>query len=310
MAVGEYENSRGVGFALAEAWNGKKWVSEPTPNPKGASSSSLSGVSCTAATACTAIGSYANSAGDTATLAEAWNGKKWAIEPTPNPKGANFGFSTNHLLGLSAVSCSSAKACTAVGSYTNSAFVGFTLAEAWNGKKWTIEPTPNPNGTNFSMNYDGYHEYLGLSGVSCTSANACTAVGNYETQNRRPVVVSYDSVWTLAEAWNGKKWATEPTPRTATDGSLSEVSCTSSTACTAVGSYNNSVPVTLAEAWNGKTWAIEPTPNPTGSQLGNDLLLSGVSCTSANACKAVGSYSTSSVEYLKELIRPLAEARN
>jgi hypothetical protein len=35
--------------------------------------------------------------------------------------------------------------------------------------------------------------------VSCTSATACTGVGWYDS--------SADTVMTLAEIWNGKKWA-------------------------------------------------------------------------------------------------------
>jgi hypothetical protein len=60
----------------------------------------LSAVSCTSAVACTAVGSGAGP------LAEAWNENRWAIEPTPSPKGAS----------LNDLSCTSATACVAVGS--------------------------------------------------------------------------------------------------------------------------------------------------------------------------------------------------
>jgi hypothetical protein len=43
---------------LAEHWNGSRWAIQPTPNPTGQAPSVLSGVSCTAATACTAVGDY------------------------------------------------------------------------------------------------------------------------------------------------------------------------------------------------------------------------------------------------------------
>ncbi|MEA2314573.1 MAG: hypothetical protein QOI03_1265, partial [Solirubrobacteraceae bacterium] len=45
----------------------------------------LSGVSCTTASACTAVGYYVNSAGTRLTLAERWNGTSWATQTTPNP---------------------------------------------------------------------------------------------------------------------------------------------------------------------------------------------------------------------------------
>jgi hypothetical protein len=222
---------------------------EPTPNPTGALASYLSAVSCASATACTALGGYTSSADTNLTLAEAWNGKTWTIEPTATPKGAS----------LSSVSCTSATACTAVGGG-----LGGTLAEAWNGKTWAIEPTPNPTGARSSD----------LVAVSCTSATACTAVGDSVEQAGRGTQASLG----LAEAWNGKRWAIEPTP-TSYGASLSAVSCTSATACTALGGGPGAP---LAEAWNGKTWALEFTPSPNGESL------SGVSCTSATACTAVG----------------------
>jgi len=62
-------------------------------------------------------------------LAQAWNGKTFTFEPTASNGVSFFG-----------VSCTSATACTAVGSATSSAGAGVTLAEAWNGRDWTVEP--------------------------------------------------------------------------------------------------------------------------------------------------------------------------
>ena len=81
------------------------------------------------------------------------------------------------------MSCTSASACTAVGYYASgSTYV--TLAERWNGTKWSIQHTPNPTGAPGSW----------LDGVSCASASTCTAVGD---PNFSPPQV------TLAERWNG-----------------------------------------------------------------------------------------------------------
>jgi hypothetical protein len=51
---------------------------------------------------------FYNSTGVQVTLAEVWDGSRWAIQPTPNPVGAG----ASVLLG---VSCTSPGACTAVG---------------------------------------------------------------------------------------------------------------------------------------------------------------------------------------------------
>jgi hypothetical protein len=92
---------------------------------------------------------------------------------------------------------------------------------------------------------------------------------------------------TLAEVWDGSNWVIQTTsnPAGAASSGLMGVSCTSATACEAVGSSGTGASaVTLAERLNGTNWAIQPTPNTAG----NANLLDGVSCTSATACMAVG----------------------
>ena len=247
VAVGNYQNRTGRHVIMAEAWNGSSWSVMPAPPPAGARRSFLNGVSCTSATACTAVGSYQTRSGKHVTLAERWNGTTWSRQPTPNratpPRSA-----------LAAVSCTSASACTAVGSSAvdNFGSNSVTLAESWNGTTWSIQPTPNgPNG-NF------------LAGVSCASPAACIAVGG-----------SNDSA--LAEAWNGTSWSVQPTPATGS-AKFASVSCTSPSACTAVGS-----PL-LAERWDGTSWSIQQE-----DQIPNSgSVLTGVSCTTASACTAVG----------------------
>ncbi len=228
-AVGNYINASHVEVTLGERWNGMVWAVQATPNPGGPQVSDLTGVSCTSATACTAVGYYYKTGPVEVTLAERWNGTAWAVQATPNPGGPQVS-------DLTGVSCTSATACTAVGSYYKTGPVEVTLAERWNGTAWAVQGTPNPGGTHGSS----------LSGVSCTSATACTAVGEYTNASNVAV--------TLAERWNGTAWAVQGTPNPGgTHGSgLSGVSCTSATACTAVGEYTNAsnVSVTLAERYS------------------------------------------------------------
>ena len=188
------------------------------------------------------------------TLAERWNGAGWRIQTTPNPAGGGF---------LNSVSCTSSSACTAVGNSGN----GGTLAERWDGTSWAIQATPNPSGSAFTV----------LSSVACTSSSACIAVGGR-------VDNSGNGAGTLAERWNGKAWRIVPTlGRTGLDIALNGVSCTSASACTAVGSAG---PVTtLAERWNGTTWRVQPTPNPQGGQ---NIFLTSVACPTSSACTALG----------------------
>src|SRR5690348_10629694 len=66
----------------------------------------------------------------------------WRVEPTPNQNRDSAGINE-----LSAVSCTSGRACTAVGSHAASlSGTGFTLAERWNGTRWRIQPTTLPTG--------------------------------------------------------------------------------------------------------------------------------------------------------------------
>ncbi len=263
-----------VNATLAEGWNGSSWSIQATPSPSGSQSAAFEGVACTSSNACTAVGLYEDSSGVYVTLAESWNGTSWSVQTTPVPSGAEYS-------DLDGVACTSTIACTAVGYYYDSSGTQDTLAETWNGTSWSIETTPVPSGAEGSS----------LAGVSCTSTGPCTAVGYY-----------YDSSGTqdtLAETWNGTSWSIEttPVPSGAEGSSLAGVSCTSTGPCTAVGSYADSSGVrdTLAEVWDGTSWAIQSTPNPSGGQLPT---LSGVACTTANGCTAVGDYVTISDVFL------------
>jgi streptogramin lyase len=249
----------GEGQGPSEIWNGGAWSNLPAETPSGAVGFSLSGISCTSPGECTAVGSYANSTGTRVSLAERQN----KVQSTPNPAEAKAS-------SLRGVSCTSSKACTAVGSYTNSAGTEVTFAESWNGTEWSLQSPLNPAGAKATSLY----------GVSCTSSSACAAVGHYTNSSATTV--------TLAESWNGTAWSIQstPNPSGATASSLKGVSCASSTACTAVGSYSNGAKVeTLVESGNGSEWFIESTPNPTGA---TESILEGVSCTSTPLCMATG----------------------
>ncbi|HKA96819.1 MAG TPA: hypothetical protein VKD66_11195 [Streptosporangiaceae bacterium] len=268
IAAGAYINSSGAVQALAERWNGTNWAIQPTPRLPGGAMSQLIGVACTSATGCLAVGlsnpNFFNNQSP-ATLAERWNGSTWRVQHTPNPPGAAAG-------NLNAASCVSRSACIAVGNTSNRRGNSLTLAQRWNGHSWSIQPTPSPA--------DGGN----LTGVSCPSRSSCLAVGGH----RNPFIEIPPG--TLAERWNGTRWRIQPTPNPPGGGwFLTAVSCTSPSACTAVGGRlaptMRTGLATLAERWNGHTWSIQPTPNPPGHGV---KLLNSVACTSRSSCMAVG----------------------
>jgi len=267
IAAGAYINSSGAFQALAERWDGASWAIQPTPSLPGGVMSSLIGVACTSATGCLAVGFSGPNGGNNqspATLAERWNGSTWSIQHTPSPPGAAAS-------NLNAASCVSRSACVAVGNTSNSRVTSLPLAQRWNGHSWSIQRTPSPA--------DGGN----LIGVSCPSRSSCLAVGGHAN----PFIAMPPG--TLAERWNGTRWRITPTPNPPGGGwALGAVSCTSPSACTAVG--GRLVPPgkptgTLAERWNGHTWSIQPTPNPPGHGI---KLLDSVACTSRSSCMAVG----------------------
>jgi hypothetical protein len=179
-------------------------------------------------------------------------------------------------VGLSAVSCPSAKACTAVGAlYRNtlalSFFSGVPVAERWNGRRWSLQRMPDvPNG-----------QSNGLS-VSCPSLSECSVVGSVTISPSG----SYPRVSVpLVERWSHGTWSIQRIPRprgvSLREVHLGDVSCGAPTTCMAVGSSGvRGVP--LAERWNGKAWAVERLA---GNVQG---ALTSVSCMSKRACIAVG----------------------
>lgn len=148
----------------AAAGDAPGWSVQKVP---AASVSPLTGVSCTSATACTAVGGA---------LVERWSGARWRRQDVPVPPGTVG-------LHLSSVSCSSNTACMAVGSFSLAqGGADGTLAEHWDGNRWSYQLLPGPAG--------GAVRGISLSAVSCTSDRACTAVGNgggYVSAGERPV---------------------------------------------------------------------------------------------------------------------------
>jgi hypothetical protein len=271
LAVGDYQSRAGSYRTLVEAWNGKSWSIQTTPNPAGASDSYLDYISCTSPTACIAVGYYSTAAFASLAFSETWNGKSWSVAATPRISGASYTL-------FNGVSCTSSASCIAIGDTGKSVAKPRPLAERWNGKSWVVESTQVPKSSIGSTLYS----------VSCTQATACIAVGVAETK-------SHDYV-TLAEGWNGQTWQLQE----AADAQdfpvnvLNSISCTSGSSCVAVGYAINTseIAVTLGEFWNGSEWSIQQTPNPKQRlEVGTGSGLWGVSCTASDECNAVG-YST------------------
>ena len=217
-------------------FDGTTWTLEPMPRPPHpAQSITLAAVSCAGPSFCLAVGDYSYGVGarpsPTArdrTLAERWNGSSWRVTGSVDVASWNQ---------LSAVSCASPRACTAVGS---SASGQFALAERWDGSTWKTEKVPDVNLTGDTQ----------LTAVSCSSASTCMALGTYN-----------GGIMAVAESWNGAAWQLYPMPsppQPEPHVQPAGLSCTWPAACVAVGTDGR----TLAEIWVGAHWRITPTPSP------------------------------------------------
>ena len=160
-AVGQTFGEGGLILTLAARWDGRAWTVQRTPNGE-AEFSFLEDVSCTTATSCVAVGETFGRAGTGSPLTAVWNGTTWVARAAPTPA------ETEHSA-LSGVSCTSERACIAVGLYRTRPEVAIaTLAEQWNGERWTVATPPNPRSSRQTT----------LEAVSCTTSVLCTAVGH------------------------------------------------------------------------------------------------------------------------------------
>src|SRR5579862_3319521 len=101
VAVGSGVNDRADGIAIAATWNGSSWTAHPTARVRGAVAAALAAISCTAPTACVAVGDELDGAGDGLPLIERWDGTAWSVQASPVGRGGS----------LAAISCANANSC-------------------------------------------------------------------------------------------------------------------------------------------------------------------------------------------------------
>jgi len=266
-AVGEFapasSHSTPVG-TLVEHWNGAKWTVGPAVNQT-LGETHLVGVSALSASDVWAAGYYGDPfSGPIYTLAEHFDGAKWSITPTPNPK-ADF---ETYLSGIAALSHADA---WAVGEYyPASQSSAQTLAEHWNGSKWTIVRT---------VNVSSYQNVLAAAAGS--ASNDVWAVGGAEGVSNGG----------LAEHWDGHKWtgSSVPSPAGAVLSAVTEIAPND---IWAVGNYLSTSPpgyFTLTVHWDGNAWRAVSSPN-VPHRFWNALL--GVAAVSSKDVWAVGYWET------------------
>ena len=246
-----------ISAPLVPAVNG--WSIVPSPNiNEGLQQNELYRVACNSGTDCWAVGQYYDSGRSRLqSLIQHWDGISWSLVASNT--------STTEHNALRGVACASASDCWAVGYDTNNG--DKTLIEHWNGFSWSVVSSPNPGNAQSSY----------LRDVTCRSTSDCWAAGYYFGPSNQQ---------TLIEHWNGVSWSIVDSTNTSPsrNNALEAMTCSSSSDCWAIGSYDDDNPGfhTLIEHWNGTAWSIIP-----GAPA--DFLYA-ITCSSSSECWAVGEY--------------------
>jgi hypothetical protein len=170
-------------LTFAEHYNGSNWSVVRTPNT-GVNFNSFYGGTASKGWAW-AVGEYLNSQFRDRALLEVWHAGKWTIAHIPQP-----GSLRDMLFGASALSPSDV---WVVGDREGGNGVFATLAEHWNGHRWSVVPTPDPGSS-------GNHLYA----VDAVSGDDVWAVGQR--------LGSSAPDQGLVEHWNGHRWSVVSTP--------------------------------------------------------------------------------------------------
>jgi Invasin, domain 3/PASTA domain len=281
VAVGSYVDNGGARRGLIETLSDGRFTATTAPvaglNPAAGGNPQvfLFDVRCPVIGWCVADGQYVDGSGHTQLLAETLSNGSWSATTLPLT-GLNPTAGSDPGLGLGGMSCPAQGACVLVGAYANGS--NLPLTEQLADGTWTARTAPvetlSPAGTTGQL-FD----------VSCSRAGACTAVGNTD-----------GGEGALIETLSGGSWAASSpslaglSPKAGGGGSLSNVSCSSSGACTEVGSYED-------QGFNTQGLIVTGTSGATAVDLGdlspaadsNPLFsFEGVACFAS--CVAMGAY--------------------
>jgi hypothetical protein len=187
-AVGNYytQSNPNVFRNLAEHWDGTRWTGMAPPNV-GGQENTLFSVSSLPDGHAWAVGYYADQTFRIRTLAEYWDGSSWTVVPTPNPQRARDEF-----FSVKAVSPDDVWAVGGQEATPNSRF--HTLIEHYDGRRWSVVPSPDP-GPNGNE----------LFGVGGTTASSLWAVGQQQGEHFPGLA--------LIERWDGHVWRLAQAPQ-------------------------------------------------------------------------------------------------
>jgi hypothetical protein len=279
VAAGQYHSqSRQQGVLLAG--HGATWTATRSPLPSTAASHPhvvFSSMACPTATACVAVGAYTAAAGTSEGLIVTGHDTSWTAYEAPLPSDARAKPSAR----LTAVACSGAGHCAAVGSYYDKAGNEQGLIVTGTGSSWSGHRAVLPS----SAVIPG----ASLSAVACPAASDCVAAGSFSANQRGMVLTGSGSSWKAVATPLPAGSAAKP------GATLQQIVCPSATECVAAGSYKAGTggDQGLLIGGHGTKWTAVKAPLPSGAaadQSSPGASLVSVACAAANSCVAAGQY--------------------
>ena len=291
VAVGSYTDTSGLGEGLLLTWSGGSWSAAAAPLPDNVvgqgtdiEHGELHAVSCASSSSCVAVGSYTDTSRAFQGLLLTMSKGSWTAAEAALPGNA----AGNPYVQLKKLSCDSAAACVAEGTYQDASNKSDTLLLTWSGGSWESAQTPLPADASSDTS-------VTITGLSCASASLCFAVGSYNGSG---------SGGGLLLTWANGSWSVtqDPLPDDASTpqaAGLEGISCPSSIFCVAVGSYEaakSGYTGTWAQGllltWLNGAWKAETSPQPENavSPPHGNTQVDAVSCVSSVSCTAGGFY--------------------
>lgn len=247
-------------------------------------------VACPAPASCFTVGHYATTSGGVSGVVETPNGLAWkAVEVNlPANSASPPAYYPNF------ITCSSKRSCLVLGTYRDTSGATQGLIETMTNGAWTDLEAPLPSGAAPSP------AVAIAPDAACSAAGACVIVGTYDD--------SAGSTEGLIDTLTGSTWssAEAPKPPRALNSGLTSVTCSTSTSCTAVGSFTtttgyNAPSTGFLETLNRGTWTAKTLPRPAGTK---EPVVSAIACPSTTECIGVGTLQqgTSTVRGLIETV--------
>jgi hypothetical protein len=239
------------------------WSQIPSPNSPG--SNELLGAAGSGAANVWAVGRVVSGSNPStwSSLILRWNGNAWSSVAHPHSP-------TNHV--LQGVDAPAANDAWAVGSRWVTSGGVRTLIQHWDGVRWSVVRSPNPNRV-------GINQLHAVKAVP-TAPRTVWAVGSYDNP-----ATAYGDL-TLILRRTGGTWRAVPSPNVTADNHLEAVDVTGPNDAWAVGwgstSQFGGTAIAIVLHWNGTGWEKASIPQP------SQVMLFGVRALAPNDVWAVG----------------------